>query len=108
MSVHEESYTVYIGRSAGRTRLHLKVKSQFPLPSPEDVKLFLNYIIERGREAKSDLDKKGFSYHAWIQLAKSELARVITFNRRRINEVARMSLELYTKRTSLDEEEKSP
>jgi hypothetical protein len=51
--------------------------------------------------------ESGFSYDAWLRLGKAVLAKIIIFNRRRVSEVASMTLELYKNKTGLSEQHKS-
>ncbi|XP_063902554.1 uncharacterized protein LOC135122286 isoform X2 [Zophobas morio] len=102
-TLHDKNYGIYVGRSAGRTSLQRKAAKLHNLPKAKDVKLFSTLIVSEAEQAYQRL-QDGFDFDTWLKLGKAALARVIVYNRRRVSEVASMSLELYNKKIELDDE----
>ncbi|KAI7811180.1 hypothetical protein IRJ41_011403 [Triplophysa rosa] len=67
------------------------------LPFTQDVQLLNRYLEEKSADAFDSL-KNHESTQTYEELAKLTLARVIIFNRRRVGEVSKMTVECFMKR----------
>ncbi|KAK5648181.1 hypothetical protein RI129_003073 [Pyrocoelia pectoralis] len=101
--VHEREFNVYISKSANTTMIKNRFKKKFVLPTTEDIVLFNDYIKKLASDSFSVLNNNGFDVSSYATLQKCVLLQLLIFNRRRVGETSRMTVELYLARERVNE-----
>lgn len=98
----QEDFSVSVNKTVEESILRAKRYQLQDLPSLEDIKLLHNFLQTNRRLAFQRLNDL-FTYDNWRQLAQFTLISVQVFNRRRAEEIERISIDDYKHQEGINE-----
>ena len=97
MEVFEAEWSDLISSPALRSLNDCKLQKEVTLPLTEDLKVLSNYLDKTINIISINL-RKNVTMKSWLSLSKTVLVKLITFNKRRGGEAARMTLDNWVKK----------
>ena len=97
-------WEIQVSKHALRTLETCKWNKSVLLPLTEDIHKLNAYLTEETRRLSNFFFSDNFNYMSWRKLLMLTLARVILFNRKRVGDVQRLTIEAYDRRHSVTSE----
>lgn len=99
----ESDFDTSINKIVEESQLILKRRKNVVLPTNKDISKMASFLNKKKHESCATLEKDGFSFNLWKDLAGYTLIWVQLFNRRRPGEMERVLIDDYKTFSGIDE-----